>query len=171
MFPKGLQPPEKESFRSHSGSAARPDDFPTRLPFVPNEPCEYAETESVALCAWELGTLTPEQRDALRANASQLGADVLKGVPTNPDGLKARWLDLVTAPPNALARLESLLQALTTVALAEGWQPDDAQKFRFPPGSRYLRFTRQGQVLLAISIPLSFMQGLSVWAFAEQAAG
>ena len=170
MFPKGLQPPKKESFRSHSGSAARPLDFPTRLPFVPNEPCEYAESESVALCTWQLGTPTPEQRAALRANAIQLGRDALESTHTNQDGLKERWLDLMTAPPNALARLESLLQALTAVALAEGWRSADARKITFPPGSRYLRFTRHGQVLLAMSQPLSFVQGLSVWVFAEQAA-
>jgi hypothetical protein len=170
MFPEGLQPPKKESCRSHSGSAVRPVDFPLRLPFVPNEPCEYAESESVALCTWELGTPTPEQRAELRANASQLGAEVREGVQANSEDLKARWLNLVTAPPNALARLESLLQALTSVALAEGWQPADAPELSFPPGSRYLRFTRQGQVLLAMSMPLSFMQGLSVWAFSEPAA-
>ena len=170
MFPKGLQPPKRESFLSHPGSAARPVDFPARLPFVPNEPCEYAESESVALCAWQLGTPTPEQRAALRANAIQLGADALESTPTNQDGLKERWLDLITAPPTALSRLELLLHALTAVALAEGWLPADEQKFTFPPGSRYLRFTRHGQVLLAMSQPLSFVQGLSIWVFADQAA-
>lgn len=169
MIPMGLKPPARDAFRSHTGGDARPPDYPARLPFVPNESCEYGESESVAMCVWNLGTANTQERAAIRDSASRWGVDFIRGSPIDPQGMK-NGARLLAASPAAQERLDALLQSLTLAARADGWVEAGSPTFAGPPGSSFRRFVRSGQAMVAMATAMSLNQGLLVWSFADQTA-
>lgn len=169
MIPKGLKPPARDAFRFHPGGVTPPVDYPARLPFVPNEPCKYGETDSVAMCVWDLGTAHPAERAAIRDGIADFGADSSRSTLIDPQRMKD-WARLLTASPAAQERLDALLQSLTLAARADGWLEAGAPTLVGPPGSSFRRFVRDGQVMVVMAMAMSLSQGLSVLSFADQAA-
>ncbi|MGB7211431.1 MAG: hypothetical protein WBC97_02285 [Gemmatimonadales bacterium] len=170
MFPKGLRPPLPDMLRSSPGSPSRPADYPARLPFVPNEACSYGESDSVAMCIWELGTVGAAEHHAISDPVLQLGTAILVGLPVDKEHAAKAWAASTTAPAPAIKRLHELLEAFCAVAGRDGWKQIDAQEPAMPPGARYRRFERDGQTIVAMAVPTPFGQSLMVSCFKDQAA-
>lgn len=169
MIPKGIKPPTRDAFKSHPGGVTPPADYPARLPFVPNEPCEYWENDSVAMCVWDLGTAPLEVHAALREGIADFGADAKRGAPNDSHRVKD-WAGLLNAPAAAQVRLSELVQSLTLAAHADGWLEAGSPTLAGPAGSSFRRFVRDGHVMLAMATAMSLRQGLSVMSFTEEAA-
>ena len=170
MFPHGLTPPLPDTFKTTPGALTPPADYPFGMPFVPNQPCTYGESESVALCIWELRSPGAEAPARDGSQVAKIGEKVLAGEPIDADHLRSGWTANMDTPGQAFEHLLGILRAFGQAAVSGGWQVIASEELELPPGARYRRYKRNGRVIVAMAIPTSVVQTLTVTCFNDHAA-
>lgn len=165
MIPSGLKPPEQSTFRDAVPAKVSPKDFPSRLPFVTDQECSFAESEDVAVCIWPL---TSEEHEAEEPDTNR--GERHSPSPGTAAHAPHAVADLLAPDPRRVDSLGTLFSRVVKAAEEVGWQRDTEPGRLFPPGARLATLTRGGLSLMLMASLTPWAAAVTAWCYREPAA-